>query len=121
MNPLHVLRDHLAGLPELEGYDRIFYRWYDEDLQRGAPPFLLLRPDGGGVSHELMQQIDVRLAVCHDLPSQADSVARAIKQYLIDNHSVECVCNFQILADVTGPFLLNNERNVSQLTVRLWT
>ena len=121
MNPLHVLRDHLADLPELDGFSRIFYRWYDEDVQQGAPPFLLLRPDGGGTNNELMQQMDVRLAVCTDYPAQADSVARAIKQYLIDNHSAECVCNFQIMADVTGPFPLENERNVSQLTVRLWT
>lgn len=121
MNPLHVLRDHLAALPELEGFNRIFYRWYDEDVQQGASPFLLLRPDGGGTANELMQQPDVRLAVCTNGPSQADSVARAIKQYLIDNHAVSGVCNFQILADVTGPFPLENERNVSQLTVRLWT
>lgn len=121
MNPLHALRDHLAGLPELDGFQRIFYRWHDEDVQRGAPPFLLLRPDGGGANHELMQQPDVRIAVCADLPTQAYDATQAIKQHLIDNHRAECVCNFQILADITGPFMLENERNVCQLTVRVWT
>ncbi|RUR48794.1 hypothetical protein [Vreelandella populi] len=121
MSALDLLNNHLAGLPALDGVQRIFYRWYDEDVAQGAPPFLLLRPDGGGIENELMQQPDVRLAVCFDYPHECDAAINAIKDFLIQNHTAPGVCNFEILASPTGPFLLNNERNISQMTVRVWT
>lgn len=121
MSALDLLNDHLSGLPALDGVNRVFYRWYDADTQRGAPPCLLLRPDGGGIANELMDQPDVRLAVCFDHPYQCEAAINAIKDYLVEHYTTPGVTNFEILAYPTGPFPLENERNVSQMTVRVWT
>ncbi|MEA3250137.1 MAG: hypothetical protein U9Q35_00935 [Pseudomonadota bacterium] len=121
MNVLQALQGHLDSGGVLTGLTPVFFRWYDEDIASTAPDSVLLRPSGGGTTNELMQQPDVTIAVATMAPHLAYDACLAIRDYLIEHYTIPGVCNFEILADVTGPLLLETERNVCELNVRCWT
>lgn len=121
MNVLQALQGHLDSGGVLAGLTPVFFRWYDEDITATAPDSVLFRPAGGGTANELGQQPDVLIAVTTLQPHTAFDKTLAIRDYLIEHFTIAGVCNFEILADVTGPFTLNNERNVCELNVRCWT
>ena len=120
MTPIQTLHDHLDSGGILTGLVPVFFRWYDENTQRGASDSVLFRPAGGGIANELGQQPDITIAVSMSTPGAAYEKASAIRDYLIENYTIEGVANFQILADVTGPYELASQRNICEINVRMW-
>lgn len=121
MNVLQALNDHLSSGGVLTGLKPVFFRWYDEDTATGAADTVLLRPSGGGTANELGQKPDVTIAVCTTAPDDAYDKCFEIRDYLIENFTIPGITNFEILAEVTGPYLLESQRNVCELNVRIWT
>lgn len=122
MSVLQILHSHLNSGGVLTGLAPVFFRWYDEHTAVDAAPTILFKPAGGGTANELGQQPDVVMSVCHS-PYRADlayEACVAIRDYLIENYTIADVANFEILADVTGPFALENERQICELNVRIW-
>lgn len=120
MTPIQTLHDHLDSGGILTGLVPVFFRWYDADTAAGAPDSVLFRPAGGGIANELGQQPDITIAVATMKPHTAYEKAAAIRDYLIEHYTIEGVANFQILADVTGPYLLESQRNICEINVRMW-
>ncbi len=121
MNVLQSLHAHLDGGGVLAGLTPVYFRWYDEDTEASAPDTVLFRPSGGGTADELGQKPDVIIAVATMEPHLAYDTCLAIRDYLIEHFTIPGVANFEILADVTGPFLLESQRNICELNVRVWT
>jgi hypothetical protein len=120
-NALRALHDHLDDGEQLTGLEPVFFRLYPENTEAGAADCILFRPDGGAAPNELMQQPGVTLAICTARPDTGYERAVAIRDYLIANHIADGVCNFQILADIVGPSMLESGRSLYELNVRVWT
>lgn len=124
MTPLlNTLKGHLDAGGLFDGWSVVYWQMYDEDTATDAPPVVMMRPDGGGEANEYGQQPDVTIAILGGVNgySQAADLATRIKLYLIEHNTAEQVVNFEILADVIGPTVLDNGRPMFQLNVRCWT
>lgn len=121
MNALRVLHEHLAAGEQLTGLEPVFFRLYPENTEAGAADSILFRPDGGAKPTDLMQQPGVTMAICTERPDTGYERMVAIRDYLIENHIADGVCNFEILADVVGPYSLESGRSIYELNVRVWT
>lgn len=114
---LQNLRSWLDTAGLLAGYEVKYNRWTDADVGGGAD-FVMFRFAGPGTANRIVQRYDIDLFVVAGptyVPAQ-DRI-NEIAKYLNSIGQPPGVVRYSIPGNPTGPFQLENGRQVFQLAV----
>lgn len=103
-----------------DGYEFKWYRWVDSDLRNNRQKLMVLRPEGGGESDDLVGHPDYRLILIGEPndPVVPHDRADSIKSHLRGLGAADEIMQFQILSDILGPLYLENDRPVFEVNIR---
>ena len=119
---LRRVKQHVVDAGLAEGYTLKFFRWSDKDL-KGKKPFIVFRQGGSGLSNILLQQTDVliQLGQVHSEIEKGDDTMQAIIRLFRGDTLQPDIARFDPLGTVAGPFTIENDRKIWELTVRCFT